>query len=385
MADIFDYLLWRGDLTFEKSPFNPVDNIILSQLAYLPLDGIVPGPDEKAGITVALAVEVLAERLANNTLQRGTSVLSDRCAGLQGSMMFKEDPAFMSALGRANRFKNLLLHSYVNRIDTDREEQFSAVCLNHGAFTFIVYRGTDATVVGWKEDFNMSFCEAVPAQLEAVSYLETAARKTRGALIPCGHSKGGNLAVYAAASCSKKTRKRIARIYSNDAPGFHSRFIESDGFREIRQRIHSFVPQTSIVGMLFEHGNNYTVIKSSQTGILQHDMYSWEVTHNDMVYLDGVDQGSRFADKTLREWLGGLDNDRRRQFAETLFGILNDAEIESFSASGTDWPRAAVSMIKSLGNIDRDTKKNFHKILVSLFTAAKNNIEMLLPESQREK
>ena len=366
MANILEYLSWRGDLTFEKSPFNPADNIILSQLAYLPLDGIVPGPDEKAGITVALAAEVLAEKLADNSLQ--------------GPMMFKDDPAFVNALGRADRFKNLLLHSYVNRIDVDREVQFSAVCLTYGAVTFVVFRGTDATVVGWKEDFNMSFSETVPSQLEAVSYLEKAAKKTRGALIPCGHSKGGNLAVYASASCSKKIRRRITGIYSNDSPGFHRRFIESDGFREVRQRIYSFVPQTSIVGMLFERGNNYTVIKSTQTGILQHDMYSWEVTHNDMVRLERVDQGSRFADKTMREWIGGMDNDRRRQFAETLFGILDDAEIESFSTSGTNWPRVTVRIIQSLGNIDRDTKKDFHKILVSLYQTAKNNIEMLFPK-----
>jgi hypothetical protein len=133
--------------------------------------------------------------------------------------------------------------------------------------------------------------------------------------------------------------------------------------------------------MLFERGNNYTVIKSSQMGILQHELYSWEVTHNDMVRLDGVDQGSRFADKTMREWIGGMDNERRRQFAGTLFGILDDAEIESFSAPGTDWPKIAVRMIQSLGNIDRDTKKDFHKILVSLFQTAKNNIEMLFPEN----
>jgi hypothetical protein len=366
MANILDYLLWRGDLTFKNSPFNPVDNIILSQLAYLPLDGIVPGPDEKAGITVALAAEVLAEKLADNSLQ--------------GPMMFKEDPAFINALGRADRFKNCLLHSYVNRIDVDREVQFSAVCLTYGAVTFVVYRGTDATLVGWKEDFNMSFSETVPSQFEAVPYLEKAAKRGRGAIISCGHSKGGNLAVYASASCSKKTRKRITGIYSNDSPGFHRRFIESDGFREVRQRIYSFVPQTSIVGMLFERGNNYTVIKSSQTGILQHDMYSWEVMHNDMVRLDRVDQGSLFADKTMREWIGGMDNDRRRQFAETLFGILDDAEIESFSAPGTNWPKIAVRIIQSLGNIDHDTKKDFHKILVSLFQAAKNNIDMLFPK-----
>jgi hypothetical protein len=360
MADIFDYLLWRGDLSFENAPFNPVDNIILSQLAYLPLDGIVPGPEENAGITVASAAGSFADELAAN--------------GLQGPVIFKKDPAFMIAMGQADRFKDCLLYRYVNRIDVDREEQFSAFCIDHNSFTSVVYRGTDVTVVGWKENFNMSFSEAVPSQLAAVSYLEEAAEKTRAPLLLCGHSKGGNLAIYAAATCSKKIQKRIAGIYTNDAPGFHRRFIESDGFHEIKQHIHSFIPQSSIVGMLFEHGNNYTVIKSSQTGILQHELYSWDVTHNDMVRLDDVDQGSRFAAKTLREWIDGLDNEHRRQLSETLFGILHDAEIESFSEHGADWPKAAVRMIQSLGSIDRVTKDSIHQIMASLFTAARNNI-----------
>jgi hypothetical protein len=360
MADIFDYLLWRGDLSFENAPFNPVDNIILSQLAYLPLDGIVPGPDENAGITVASAAGSFADKLAAN--------------GLQGPVIFKKDPAFMLALGQADRFKDCLLYRYVNLIDVNREEQFSAFCINHDGLTSVVYRGTDATVVGWKENFNMSFSEAVPSQLAAVSYLEEAAEKTKGPLFLCGHSKGGNLAIYAAAACSKKIQKRIAGIYTNDAPGFHRRFIESDGFCEIKQHIHSFIPQSSIVGMLFEHGNNYTVIKSSQTGILQHELYSWDVTHNDMVRLDDVDQGSRFAAKTLREWIDGLDNERRRQLSETLFGILHDAEIKSFSEHGADWPKAAVRMIQSLGSIDHATKDSIHQIMASLFMAARNNI-----------
>ncbi|MDR0316236.1 MAG: DUF2974 domain-containing protein [Treponema sp.] len=364
MANLFDYLLWRGDLTFNKSPFNPVDNIILSQLSYLPLDGIVPGLDEKDGISIAQAAAIFIQRMANNTLQ--------------SQVMFEADPSLIDTLGRTDRFKNCILHSYVNHMDVVREKQFAALCIDTGDFTFVAYRGTDGSVVGWKEDFNMSFSAVVPAQLEAVSYLEKIAKKVRGPLFPGGHSKGGNLAIYAASSCAKRLQHRIAGIYSNDAPGFHRQFIESAGYQKMCQRIHSFVPQTSIVGMLFEHGKDHTVIKSSQTGILQHELYSWEVAHNDMVHLDSIDQGSRFVDKTLREWIGSLDNEHLRQFSETLFGILNDAEIKSLSEDGADWPKAAVRMIQSLGNIDRDTRKNIRRMLAALFTAAKDNIDMLL-------
>jgi len=237
-------------------------------------------------------------------------------------------------------------------------------------------------VVGWKEDFNMTFSDVIPAQLEAVSYLEKVSEKVTGPLLPGGHSKGGNLAIYASVSCSEKTQKRITGIYCNDAPGFHRNFIKSGGFLKMRPYINSFVPQSSIVGMLFEHGNDYTVIKSSQTGILQHLLYSWEVKHNGMIQLDRVDHGSRFIDKTLRDWMNSLDNERRRLFSETLFGVLDHARIKSFSENENDWLKASFRVIRSMGKIDRATRKNIFEMLTALFNAAKKNIETLIPENK---
>jgi hypothetical protein len=365
MANIFDYLVWRGDLTFDNSPFNPVDNIILSQLAYLPLDGIVPGPDAGGGISVGQTAALFAEKLDGNSLAY--------------PVIFKEDPAFIEAIGRSDRFRNCKLCDYVNQVDIVQEKQFSALCIHWGDSTFIAYRGTDVSVVGWKEAFKMSFSDAIPAQIEAVSYLEKMAAKTAGSLMLGGHSKGGNLAIYAASSCAKKTQDRIAAVYSNDAPGFHKRFFESGGFRGVRQRIFSFIPQTSIIGLLFEHKNDYAVVKSTQKGIFQHDQYTWEITHNDMVRVDRVDQGSRFINKTLREWIRSLDDEHIRVFSDTLFGVLNDAEIKSFTEFGEDWINAAGRTIQSYGNIDSVTKKNIGKVLSALFKAATNNIGTLLP------
>jgi hypothetical protein len=368
MANIFDYLSWRGDLTFEQSPFNPVDNIIFSQLTYLSWDGIVPGPDEDTGITIAQAAEIFEKKLDDDSLH--------------GPIIFKEDPSLINILGKSDRFKNCKLYDYVNQVDTIQEKQFSALCINLGASTLIAYRGTDVSVVVWKEDFKMNFSAAIPAQIEAVAYLEKAAAKTTGPLLLGGHSKGGNLAIYAASSCAKDIQDRITAIYSNDAPGFHGRFLESDGYREVRQRIYSFVPQTSVVGLLFEHGNDYTVVKSTQKGLLQHDQYTWQITHNDMVRVDSVDQGSRFINKTLREWISSLDDEHIRVFSDTLFGVLNDAEIESFTEFGEDWLNATGRVIQSYGHIDPVIKKNIGKVLAALFKAATNNINTLLPEKQ---
>jgi hypothetical protein len=365
MANIFDYLAWRGDLDFKHVPFNPVDNIIFSQLSYLPLEGIVPGLKEKTGISIARASEMFADRLKENALN--------------GSILFDDDPAFMEALGRAGRFKDCELHSFVNLLDIAQEKQFAAVSVNTGIMNFIAYRGTDVSLVGWKEDFNMSFSEAVPAQLEAVRYFEGIAAKKRGALWLGGHSKGGNLAIYAASSCRKIIRRRIARVYSNDSPGFHGSLIASEGFRKIRNRIFSYVPQFSIVGMLFKHGSEYTVIKSSSTGLMQHDLYTWEVTHNDLVRMDSISRHSHFLSNTLKEWGAGLDYERRQQLIEALYTILHGARIESTAEIEKDWFKTAGRMIQSLGNIDEATRDLMFKTIKALFDAMRNNLDTLKP------
>jgi hypothetical protein len=375
MANVFDYLHWRGDLDFVQSPFNPVDNIIFSQLAYLPLDRIVPGPDEKNGISLGLTAEVFTERLRHDS-------------SLRQALIFREDPAFISALGTAQRFRDCELRGFVNQIDVSREKQFAALSVITGdGSAFIAYRGTDASLVGWKEDFNMSFSDVVPAQLDAVSYLEQMAHEMRGPLRgPLrvgGHSKGGNLAVYASAFCNTKTGRRITAIYSNDAPGFHRRIIESEGFQQIKDRICSFVPQSSVIGMLLEHGEEYTVIKSSEAGLMQHDLYSWEVTHNDMVRLDRVSQESRFVDKTLREWISALDYEHRQQFTGALYTILNAAQVTSFTELSADWFKSAGLMLQSLKNIDEPTRNLMGKTLGALFRAARNNIDILLPQADK--
>jgi len=367
MANIFDYLSWRGDIGFAQSPFNPVDNIIFCQLSYLPLDGIVPGPEEKNGITIARAADIFAERLSDDAFPQRQAV------------MFKEDPAFFSALGSSNRFRNCELRGYVNQIDVAVEKQFSAISITGCADAcLIVYRGTDSNFVGWKEDFNMCFSDAVPAQIEAVRYLEKMAGIIKGPLLIGGHSKGGNLAVYAASFCDKKIRRRVVGIYSNDAPGFQRRVIESEGYQAVKEHIRSFIPRSSVVGMLLEHGTGYSVIKSSESGLMQHDLYSWEVTYNDFVYADKVTQGSLFIDKTLREWINNLDYDSRERFIEALYTILNSAQVKSIPELTGDWLKAAVRMIQSLGNIDESTKTLIRNTLSALFQAARNNIDTLL-------
>ena len=362
---MFDYLAWRGDLDFSVSPFNPVDNIIFSQLAYLTLDDIVPGPEDKDGISIDLAVRVFDEKQSQ--------------PGFKLTSQFKEDPDLIRALGSSKRFGKCQLFGFVNHVDIFLEIQFSAFCVytNDGS-CFVVFRGTDSSLVGWKEDFNMCFKDVIPSQLIAVEYLEKMAPLIKGRLRVGGHSKGGNLAVYAASQCNKKIQKRITDVYCNDAPGFKEEFIFSPGYNAVKDRIQSYVPQSSIIGMFMEHGNNYTVIKSSESGLMQHCLYSWEVLYNNFVYAEKSTASSRFINKTIREWIESHDNAKREQFIEALYHVLNAADVKSTTDFEKSWLSSAGRVLKSLNDVDESTKKFIKQTVMELFRAAGRNVNTLL-------
>jgi hypothetical protein len=370
MADLFDYLSWRGDLDFSSSPLNPVDYIVFSQISYLPFDNIVPGPDEKEGLSVHLALKKLEEKLNGKNTEE------------KPELLFHEDPKFISYLASSVRFRNCQLFGYVNKIDTDREYQFAAISIYTKSGSCVAFRGTDESFVGWKENFNMSFREIIPSQTEAVKYIEKMAPKIKGRLCVCGHSKGGNLAVYSAVFCGKKIQKRIEDIYRYDAPGFNKKVIESTNFAAVKDRIHSYIPQGSVVGMLLEHGNGYTVVRSSQTGLLQHILFSWELTHNDIVHTGNVTQGSLFIGKTIQEWISSHDNEQREKFIEALYTILTSSEVNSMHEMENSWFASAGKIMKSFGSIDEAARKLIFNVLTELFRSAGRNIETLFKQKK---
>jgi hypothetical protein len=238
----------------------------------------------------------------------------------------------------------------------------------------VVYRGTDMTLIGWKESFNMSFITSIPSQKEAVSYLDKTARRFRYPLIIAGHSKGGNLAIYAAAFCSKRTQRRITVIYSNDAPGFHKQVIESEDYQSICPRIRSFIPQSSLVGMLFEHGETPMVIKSVANGPMQHSLCSWEVTYNNMVDAGELTPQSLFIDNIISEWINQIDEGQRQQFIQAIYKILVSCDAESVADLTEDWKNTDGGIINALLNMDKPTKKLMGKIIGDLFKTARENI-----------
>lgn len=362
MPDIFDYMTWRGDLDIRQDGFNEVDSLILSCFSYVPLDGIV-SDDFETGMTIGSAAQIFA---ADEKFWKRLRMQNDK-------RLFEE-------IGRCLRFAHLPLHSHVNIVNPDEERQFAAVSISLGdGSLFVSYRGTDNTLVGWKEDFNMSFMREVPAQADAVAYLETVAQRFDGPLRVGGHSKGGNLAVYASAFCSRAVQGRITDVYNNDGPWLHTDTAKEAGYLAVRARIRAFVPQTSIIGMLLENEEDYTVVRSSQTGPFQHDFYSWEILGTHFVTLATVTKSSKFVNHTIKTWLAEWDEEQRALFVDALFQIISSGGAETFQEMGDKWYKSATAMLKSYMNLDKDMQKVIAKSLKLLTKAAGRQLSQIAP------
>ena len=359
MANIFDYMIWR-DIDIKNVEINEIDALILSRLSYFPLDNL---------------------NLENETITLKEAYNRYCNTENKGRILQKEDTELFPVLANSIRFGNILLSNYVNKIDNILEKQFSAITIELPDNTiFVSYRGTDNTIVGWKEDFNMSFKDLVPSQVDAVNYLNNIATKYKQNIRVAGHSKGGNLAVYASAFCNKEVNDRIIAIYNNDGPGFQKTVIDTNEYKNTIGRLHTYIPQTSIIGRLLNHKEATTIIKSTQTGIMQHDLYSWQLLGKEFITLEEVTDGSKFIDKTIKGWLENVEPAKREQVIDVVFEILNATDAQTMKELKANWFLNAKTILTSYKNIDNDTKDMIWQTLNALFKIAKNNIFEELPK-----
>ena len=350
MADLFDYLQWRGDLDFRTVGVNSVDALIFSALSYIHYDGLV-----RDGFQHPVPLEVVADAFA---------ALPDK----EQRVQLKNDGRLLQAAAGTERFRNVRLVFYRSETVPEQESQFSAVAFLLPEDTAVLaFRGTDSTLVGWKEDFNMSFQPFVPAQEKALYYTQIFARMHEHRLILCGHSKGGNLAVYAASRCPPEIRQRITAVYNNDGPGFTAALMGDAGYREMVPKVHSFVPQSSVIGMLLEHEEPYTVVKSRQISILQHDLYSWEVLGGEFVCVEQISDDSRFLNMTIRQWLAGRSMADRNEFVDAVFSLLGTGDVDSAKEIILPWN--ILGYVRTL-NEDEQMRRVIGRELTSLFRTA---------------
>lgn len=367
--NILDYIDWRGDLTFEKSEFNDVDALILSQLSYLNFDGLL----QSGNFFKKIKLSCLAENFKNSPDFEKRSDMGMLINKLTVELFFK---AATSA-----RFCDVDVFGYTSLVNFENAEQFSAVVFGlEKDKNFVAFRGTDDTIVGWKEDFNLATMDAVPAQKDALQYFEDVASVVRGELLLGGHSKGGNLAVYAAANADAKIKKRISTIYNMDGPGFSAEKIQSNDFYEVNEKVASFYPRCSIIGMMFHHAGEIHVIESDEFGLMQHDPFSWHIVGRNFVLLQDFDKASSFFHDTFNTWVSSLDKNQRETLVETLFDIIQSTNAKTNSEIEKNLLQNSVRIIKAFNSLDKNSRDTLFQTVKQLFRVANKKLPDFLKE-----
>ncbi len=362
MANINDYLLWRGDLKIEQDGFNELDSMILSRFSYLPFGKIKLNEIE--------TIESIAKKLEK---------FKDEEFNYHG------DKDMITRMGQSNRFKNMQVTDYVENTDVETEKQFSAITIHISEKEFYIsFCGTDNTIVGWKEDFNMSFMENIPAQIEGVKYAREIANKYKGKIRIGGHSKGGNVAVYAAIASNKKLQDRLIKVSNYDGPGFDKKIVENEKYKRILNKIYTYIPQSSIIGRVLEHEEKYEIVQSVEKGIYQHDLFSWQVMGTDLIHVKNVTNTSEFINKTLRAYLKETTPEQRKIFIDIVFELLETTNANTFREFSTAKIKNIGTMIKNYKNVSDDDKKLMTKMVGEFATIVKDSVKqevnMMIPK-----
>lgn len=351
MGNIMDYISWRGDLTFAQSPFNEVDNLILACFSYVNLDRI-PAVTRQKGIELKKLVKEFKKLHTIKELEADKSFI--RLA-----------PFMMFDMAESVRFGNCVIRNYVNEIVTEAEKQFSAVeiVLDDGT-SYISFRGTDDTIIGWKEDFNLS-TGVVPAQERAVEYMQRISDKASGMLRVGGHSKGGNLAIYGSVMC-KSVHDKILEIYSNDGPGFSKEFQESPETAEMMPKIIRIIPEYSIIGTLLEHEKQPIIVASTSRGLLQHDGFFWTVQGPGFVRRDSLNKTALRFIEILHKWIDGMDMEQKRLLIEDLFATLQASGYENLSEVQSGGLKSLAAMVKRLDKFAPESRGMMQELLTAI-------------------
>lgn len=356
-SDICDYIDWRGDLTFAQSPLNEIDSLIFCQLSYINFTNLAPNNFDSSIKLSELAKLFFASPDFNERSNLG--ILIDK----------KTNELFKKA-GESIRFQDVEITGFVSEHDHKIEEQFSAVTFILNLLSplakqqiFIAFRGTDDTIIGWKEDFNLAFLEKIPAQNDALAYLENAISTFKKAeFFVGGHSKGGNLAIFASAYLNKKSKKNLISIYNFDGPGFSQSSLDSDDFLSIKPKIRSIFPKFSIVGMLFHHFEPYKIVLSNKKFVMQHNPFSWFVKGISFECKDKFDSGSELFFNSFNKWFENLQQNQREQFVETFFSLLDSTNAITNSELSHDALKNTGKVIKAFASLDTEIRDEAIKI-----------------------
>ena len=367
MGIIFDYLDQVAYDSIYDTPFNELDMLMLTEITYLPFDQIVS--DQMSPDCTCRLFEA-AEKAPQDL----------------SMLVTKNRLKLLEKVASSTRFKNIKLMGYVNDIDSDVQKQFAAMIFKIKPDSYVLtFRGTDDSIIGWKEDFHMTYMDQVPAQKTAVNYLRKAMDALPGQFILTGHSKGGNLASYAASQIEPEYQERIQSIYSYDAPGLNHSVITSQGYQTISDKIKRYIPQGSIVGMMLETPKQAQIVKSTAIGgLAQHDTFTWQIADQTFVLLDNLNPDSLQVDKTLKNWVDSVSDEELKDFFDLFFGLILDAGISSINdltkLENFNKILAVFENANALTDEEREMLTRLAKLLVDMrYQSWKDDMNLLKP------
>jgi hypothetical protein len=308
MRSILDYVV-DYQSTFDKAPFNEVDACVLCQAAYMEYEGFVPGLyDNKSGVQF---------KVLNNETK--LDIIT------HGIFDPERQKKLIRLLRKSDRFSQLEINNFKKIYSVSNNHQFCAMTFKFGNTVVVTFRGTDMTITGWHEDFEMLYCDEVPAQRSAIDYLNIIAEKNKGPIIVCGHSKGGNLAIYSSMKASKDIKDRIIHVYDFDGPGFKDDIYGSEEYLSIKKKVLRRICDKTIIGMLMYYSDDYEVVKTSSFGILRHVLFNWHINHNGTLRrAPKLDMYSVIISNTVTSYLEITNLDERRDLVDLLFFLLKE-------------------------------------------------------------
>lgn len=375
MDSIIDYVKKNGEYSILEMPFNEVDSLCLAQFSYLKIN-------KSYEELLRQGEMVTPEKIA-------TSDYTDEL--FSDERFRKNNIELFDAMASSKRFGNMKIFEYVDISDPQWELQFSAMTfILDNTVTYVAFRGTDEYLYSWKEDFNMAYMTPIPAQIKAVQYLNYVGNAISGNIIVGGHSKGGNLAVYASMNAVESVRNRITDIYSHDGPGFQPEVLESEAFQKISDRIKKLVPRSSIVGLCLQDQENYEVVVCKYFGILQHDSYNWIVDGCRFVRGTNVHKMNEVRIRTINSWILDMDYEKRQDFVQMLFEILSGCGTDNLNDFKGEFLIRTKGMLNSYNALDDKEKEMLQGVLKDLTikvneTARDNLTEQINEEREKYK
>lgn len=312
MDTIFSYIELYGTKTFNEMALNEVDNLIFCALTYIHFDLLIQKEDKISLKQLYVQYQKVID--INHPFKEKQNRLFD-------------------LISKSKRFKDVLVTNYVNEVSIEEEKQFGAITyVLPKNQVFVAFKGTDETVIGWKEDFLMSY-QVIPSQKSACAYLEDVLKNSNGEVFVGGHSKGGNLALYAAVFCKDEFKDKIKKVYNNDGPGFKDDIKNQENFQKIKDRLVTYIPKASLVGNLFDSYTKTIIILSHQIGILQHDLYSWVITNNHFIYVSEMDKQTKKLANTVNKIIDVIPVAQKKRIITFLYDLLTSLHIYNFEVT----------------------------------------------------